>query len=189
MVRQFVLFGTLLSQENLSPQKEKPAMKKVLTNWTLVALVLVAVGLTTIGGGNARPLHDTENKVCTNAILDGAYQWSAAGYVLGPTPVNGNIGDFAPVAEASFAVFDGHGAITNLVSTVNYSGGGSLTVTGTGTYSVKPDCSGDLTFNTIINGMPNAPVNRHLVIHRDGESADFVHTDPGLIIAGTMKKR
>ena len=163
-------------------------MKRVLTNWKLIALVLVAVGLATIGRGSARPLPDTQNEVCTNAILDGAYQWSVAGYVQ-MTNLNGNIGDFAPIAEASFAVFDGHGTITNLVSTDNLSNGGSFTVTGTGTYSVNPDCSGDLTFNTVFNGSPNGAVNRHLVTYRDGVSADFVHTDPGLIIAGTMKKR
>jgi hypothetical protein len=168
-----------------STQKEKPAMKKIRTNWKLAALVLVAVGLTAIGGGNAKPRPEGDGKVCANAILDGAYQWNAAGYVLGQNPVNGNVGDFQPLVEASFAVFDGHGTITNLVSTDNVSGGGSFTLTGTGTYSVNPDCSGDLTFNITGGGSTNL----HLVIHRDGENLDYVHTDPGVIIAGTMKKR
>lgn len=160
-------------------------MKKVLTNWKWIALVLLASGLMTISGGNARPLPDRDDKACTDAILDGAYQWSVAGYVLGQNPVNGNIGDFQPLVEASFAVFDGHGTITNLVSTDNVSGGGSFTLTGTGTYSVNPDCSGDLTFNITGGGSTKL----HLVIHRDGENFDFVHTDPGVIIAGTMRKR
>lgn len=159
-------------------------MKKVLTNWKWIALVLVAVGLMTISGGNARPLPDN-NKACTDAILDGAYQWNAAGYVLGQNPVNGNVGDFQPLVEAAFAVFDGHGAITNLVSTDNVSGGGSFTLTGTGTYSVNPDCSGDLTFNITGGGSTNL----HLVIYRDGENLDYVHTDAGIIIAGAMRKR
>jgi hypothetical protein len=160
-------------------------MKKVLTNWKLVALVLVAVGLTAIGPGNARPRPDLDDRACTDAILDGAYQWNVAGYVLGPNPVNGNIGDFQPLVEASYAVFNGQGKITNLVSTDNVSGGGSFTLTGTGTYSVNPDCSGDLTFNITGGGSTNL----HLVIHRDGENLDYVHTDAGVIIAGTMRKR
>jgi hypothetical protein len=48
---------------------------------------------------------------------------------------------------------------------------------------VNPDCSGSLTFNTTVG-----TINRHLEI-LDGETVDFVHTDAGLIIAGTMKKR
>lgn len=160
-------------------------MKKVLTNWRWIALVLLASGLMTISGGNARPLPVDDTKACTGAILDGAYQWNAAGYVLGQNPVNGNIGDFQPLVEAAFAVFDGHGTITNLVSTDNVSGGGSFTLTGRGTYSVNPDCSGDLTFNITGGGSTNL----HLVIHRDGENLDFVHTDTGVIIAGTMRKR
>jgi hypothetical protein len=53
----------------------------------------------------------------------------------------------------------------------------------TGKYSVNPDCSGSLTFNTSVG-----TINRHLEI-LDGETVDFVHTDAGLIITGTMKKR
>ena len=158
-------------------------MKKLLTgNWKSVALVVVFVGLAAIGSGNASPLPDEENRVCTNATLHGTYQWSITGYIQTTTQNGGNIGDFAPIVEASYAVFDGHGTITKLVSTDNFSSGGSL-VTGTGTYSVNKDCSGSLTFNTSVG-----TVNRHLEI-LDGETVDFVHTDAGLIIAGTMKKR
>jgi hypothetical protein len=159
-------------------------MKKLLTgNWKSVALVVVFVGLGAIGSGNASPLPDEENRVCTNAILHGTYQWSITGYIQTTTQNGGNIGDFAPIVEASYAVFDGHGTITKLVSTDNFSSGGSFTVTGTGTYIVSPDCSGSLTFNTSVG-----TINRHLEI-LDGETVDFVHTDAGLIIAGTMKKR
>ena len=159
-------------------------MKKLLTgNWKSVALVVVFVGLAAIGSGNASPLPDEENRVCTNATLHGTYQWSITGYIQTTTQNRGNIGDFAPIVEASYAVFDGHGTITKLVSTDNFSSGGSFTVTGTGTYIVNPDCSGSLTFNSSVG-----TVNRHLEI-LDGETVDFVHTDAGLIIAGTMKKR
>ena len=75
--------------------------------------------------------------MCTNATLHGTYQWSITGYIQTTTQNGGNIGDFAPIVEASYAVFDGHGKITKLVSTDNFSSGGS-TVTGTGTYIVNP---------------------------------------------------
>ena len=155
-------------------------MKKLL-NWKSAALVLVVAGLAAMGSGNASPAE--ENRACTVAILHGAYQWNASGYIQTTNTNGGNIADFAPIVEASYAVFDGHGKITKLVSTDNFSSGGSFTVTGTGTYSVTPDCSGSITFNT------PGPLIRHLVIRRDGESADFVNTDPGVIIAGSMKRQ
>jgi hypothetical protein len=159
-------------------------MEKLLTGtWKSVLLVVVFVGLAAIGSGNASPRPDEENGVCSNATLHGTYQWHITGYIQTTTQNGGNIGDFAPIVEASYAVFDGHGTITKLVSTDNFSSGGSFTVTGTGTYTVNADCSGSLTFNTTVG-----TINRHLEI-LDGENVDFVHTDTGLIIAGTMKKR
>jgi hypothetical protein len=164
--------------------KGEIAMKKLRTeNWKSVALVVVFIGLAAMSSANASPLPGDENLVCTNATLHGTYQWNITGYIQTTTQNGGNIGDFAPIVEASYAVFDGHGTITKLVSTDNFSSGGSFTVTGTGTYIVNPDCSGSLTFNTSVG-----TINRHLEI-LDGETVDFVHTDTGVIIAGTMKKR
>jgi hypothetical protein len=165
-------------------KKGEIAMKKLRTeNWKSVALVVVFVGLAAMSSANASPLPEDENLVCTNATLHGTYQWSVAGLIQTTTQNGGNIGDFAPIVEASYAVFDGHGTITKLVSTDNFSSGGSFTVTGTGTYTVNADCSGSLTFNTTVGS-----INRHLEI-LDGDTVDFVHTDAGLIISGTMKKR
>jgi hypothetical protein len=157
--------------------------KPLMGDWKSVALIVLFVGLAAIGLGNASPLPDEKNPVCTDAILKGTYQWNVTGFIQTTNQNGGNIGDFAPIAEASYAVFDGHGTITKLVSTDNFSSGGSFTVTGTGTYSVNSDCSGSLTFNTTVG-----TINRHLEI-QDRKTVDFVHTDTGLIIAGTMKKR
>jgi hypothetical protein len=74
---------------------------KLLTNWKSVALVLVVAGLTAIGEGKASPLPDDGNQVCTNATLHGTYQWSITGYIQTTTQNGGNIGDFAPIVEAS----------------------------------------------------------------------------------------
>jgi len=159
-------------------------MKTLRTeNCKMVALVVLFIGLAAMSSANASPLPDEENLICTNATLHGKYHWSVAGLIWTTSQNGGNIGDFAPVVEASYAVFDGHGTITKLVSTDNFSTGGSFTVTGTGTYNVNPDCSGSLTFNTTVGS-----INRHLEI-LDGNTVDFVHTDAGLIIAGTMRKR
>jgi hypothetical protein len=156
-------------------------MKKLL-NWKWVALVVVVAGLAAMGSEDASKSSE-DNRPCTDAILNGAYQWNASGYIQTTNVNGGNIADFAPIVEASYAVFDGHGTVTKLLSLDNFSSGGPFTVTGTGTYSVSADCTGSITFNT------PGPLKRQVVIRRDGESADFVNTDPGIIIAGSMKKR
>src|SRR6266849_6082126 len=104
-------------------------MKRLrMENWKSVALVVSFVGLVAIGSGNSSPLPDEGKQVCTNATIHGTYQWSVAGFIQTTNQNGGNIGDFAPIAEASFAVFDGDETITKLVSTDNFSSGGSFTV-------------------------------------------------------------
>ena len=156
---------------------------KTLTRAKWAAPILLVASLVAIGSGKARPLSDEQGAACTDASLAGEYQWHAAGYIQTTNSNGGNIADFAPVAEASSTVFDGHGNVTSLVSTDNFSSGGSFIVTGNGTYSVKSDCTATVTWNTSLG-----PLSRHLVINRGDDTAEFVNTDPGVIVAGTMKK-
>jgi hypothetical protein len=149
--------------------------------WAL-PILMVAI-LVAIGSGKARPLSNEQGAACTDATLAGQYQWHAAGYIQTTSSNGGNIADFAPVAEASSTVFDGQGNVTSLVSTDNFSSGGSFVVTGNGTYSVNSDCTATVTWNTSLG-----PLSRHLVINRGENTAEFVNTDPGVIVAGTMKK-
>src|ERR1700676_4094271 len=136
-------------------------MKTLLTeNCKTVALVVLFIGLAAMSSANTSPVPDDEIRVCTNASLHGTYQWNITGYIQTANLNGGNMGDFAPIVEASYAVFDGHGTITKLVSTDNFSSGGSFRVTGTGTYAVNSDCSGSLTFNVAGGGS----INRHLEI-------------------------
>ena len=164
------------ASENLSKNKIPTRAK-----WAVP--VLLVASLVAIGSGKARPLSDEPGAPCTDATLAGEYQWHAAGYIQTTNSNGGNIADFAPVAEASSTVFDGHGNVTSLVSTDNFSSGGSFVVTGNGAYSVKSDCTATVTWNTSLG-----PLSRHLVINRGDNTAEFVNTDPGIIVAGTMKK-
>ena len=58
-------------------------------------------------------------------------------------------------------------------------------MTFTGTYSVKPDCTGKLTATAGDNGI----IHRDLVIVDSGKEVEFVSTDAGVVIAGYMKKQ
>ena len=69
-------------------------------------------------------------------------------------------------------------------STADY-GGTVFPVTFTGTYSVKPNCTGSLTADAGANGI----IHRDLVIVDSGKEVEFVSTDAGLVISGYMKKQ
>ena len=88
-----------------------------------------------------------------------------------------------PLAEALHFVFDGHGRFSGS-STADH-GGTIFPATFTGTYSVKPNCTGTLTADAGSNGI----IHRDLVIVGSGKEVEFVSTDAGLVISGYMKKQ
>ena len=55
----------------------------------------------------------------------------------------------------------------------------------TGAYAVNANCIGSLT----VDAGPSGIVHRDLVIVDAGKEVDFVSTDPGVVIAGYMKKQ
>jgi hypothetical protein len=91
---------------------------------------------------------------------------------------DGAIPTFVPFAAAVHFVFDGHGKFSGS-STADY-GGTILPVTFTGTYSVKPNCTGSLTADAGSNGI----IHRDLVIVDSAKEVEFVSTDAGLVISG-----
>jgi hypothetical protein len=90
------------------------------------------------------------------------------------------IGD---VSRRSLESSDGHGNLS-ASSTVDFAG--FITpVTFTGTYTVNANCSGNLTVDAGSSGI----VHRDLVIVDADKEVEFVSTDPGVVIAGYMKKQ
>ena len=154
------------------------------TNWKrATVMLLVIAGLTALNGSKAFRLH-ADSEVCTNAILHGGYGAGTAGLINSSSnPNDVTIPTFVPFAEAVHFVFDGHGRFAGS-STADY-GGMIFPVTFTGTYSVKPNCTGSLTADAGDNGI----IHRDLVIVEGGREVEFVSTDAGLVIAGYMKKQ
>ena len=146
------------------------------------AVVLAIASLIALGRSKATNLHAAESHGCTNAILRGGYGAGTTG-LINSNPNDITIPTFVPFAEAVHFIFDGGGDISGS-STADF-GGTSFPVTFTGTYSVKPNCTGNLTINAGANGI----IHRDLVIVDGGREVEFVSTDPGLVIAGSMKKQ
>ena len=147
------------------------------------ALLLVMAGLAALSGNKAFKLH-ANPQACSTAILEGGYGAGTTGLInTSGNPNDIRIRTFAPFAEAAHFLFDGHGNLSGS-STVDFAGFISP-VTFTGTYTVNANCTGNLTVDAGSSGI----VHRDLVIVDAGKEVEFVSTDPGVVIAGYMKKQ
>src|SRR5215469_4423770 len=129
---------------------------------------------------------EEENQSCSLATLHGSYGSGTTGLINSSSDPNAiTIGTFVPYAEVALFKFDGRGSFT---ATAQPDFGGQILPPNpaTGTYTVNPsDCTGTMTIN--ISG--GGSINRSLVIVDGGKDIEFVSTDPGLVIAGSIKMR
>jgi hypothetical protein len=119
---------------------------------------------------------------CGMQVLRGGYGAGTTG-LINTDPNSTQIGAFVPFAEAARFDFERQGNVHGS-SSVDF-GNFVSPVTFTGTYTVKANCTGNLTINAGAHGI----VHRDLVIVSGGSEVDFVSTDPGSVIAGSMKKQ
>lgn len=151
--------------------------------FTLI-LTLSLVGRTSTP--SVRAEDNDENRGCSLATLHGSYGSGTTGLINSSSDPNAiTIGTFVPYAEAALFTFDGRG---NLSGQAEPDFGGQIGPLGTATGNYTVDgvtCTGTMTIN--ISGGP--VLHRSLVIVQDGRDIEFVSTDPGLVIAGSMKKQ
>jgi hypothetical protein len=147
-------------------------------------VVLFAIAsVLAVGGSNTSKLH-AKSRGCTNAALKGGYGAGTTGLINSSSnPSDVTIPTFVPFAEAASFSFDGAGNLSG-TSTADY-GGSSFPVVFTGTYSVNSNCTGSMTVDAGVNGI----IHRDLVLVDGGKEVEFVDTDPGFVIAGSMKKQ
>jgi hypothetical protein len=156
-------------------------MKTNVQRTTMVLLVIASMAA--LNGSKGFTLH-ADSQICTPSILRGGYGTGTTGLINSSSNANDvTIPTFVPFAEAVHFVFDGNGKFFGS-STADY-GGTTFPVTFKGTYLVRPNCTGKLTADAGYNGV----IHRDLVIVDSGKEVDFVSTDPGLVIAGSMKKQ
>jgi hypothetical protein len=139
-------------------------------------IVVVVVGaaalLTTVGAGYAKD-EDASRAKCSNATLEGTYLFAADG-----VEIKGN--EQLPFANAGYDVFDGNGKVKDVFSE-NFNGKITRNESGSGTYSVKANCTGTLTF---------ASGTRYdLFIAPDGSQLTFVQTKPSEDVAAGFEPR
>jgi hypothetical protein len=134
-----------------------------------VALILLVVGaavLNTVGVGHAKDEDTSSSRAkCSEATLKGTYLFAQNG-----VEIKGN--DQKPFAIAGYDVFDGKGKVKGRASG-NINGEVFRKDPFTGTYTVKANCTGTVTFR---GGA--AATQGDIFIAPDGSKFAFVRTDP-----------
>lgn len=123
-----------------------------------------------------------DNGVCTLASLQGRFGYTSTGTLLlsyVPPPFAG------PFAEVGAQSFDGRGN-TKATATIDSNGNITQNAAITGTYSVKPDCTGSMTLYVAVF---NATVHADFVIDQHGTEVRVVSTDPGVIESRVYRKQ
>ena len=140
-----------------------------------VALILLVVGaaaLTTVGAGYAED-EDASRAKCSEATLDGTYLFAYDG-----VEIKGD--EQLPFAYAGYDVYDGNGKVKT-VSSANVNGKITRNEPLSGTYSVKANCTGTLTFED--------GTRYDQFIAPDGSQLTFVQTKPSEDVAAGFELR
>jgi hypothetical protein len=152
-------------------------MNRYLAALLVVLGVVGLVGVLAVGRGFADDEKATTAK-CSKATLEGKYLFAQNGVQI--TDNNEQL----PFAIAGYDVFDGNGEVKGVASG-NFNGETFRNESGSGTYTVKANCTGTFTFT---NG-----TRYDIFIAPDGSMFTFVRTNPefvssGFEVRGTAKR-
>src|SRR5271157_3419482 len=105
-------------------------MKRNTTAKTFAIAAVTALALTVAPIAKA----DSNSRGCSNATLKGAFADKDTGFITAPPALAG------PFAGVQTEIFDGNGVLTTAgIASLN---GNIVAVTGKGSYTVNPDCTG-----------------------------------------------
>jgi hypothetical protein len=144
--------------------------------FTIGAAAALALGLAPTAEAGHKDWNSRGRGVCSAATLEGSYARRDTGFVMTPPAIAG------PLAGVHLVVFDGIGSFTS-------SGSASLNgnvseSTGTGTYTVNPDCTGTYTSLSSTGRTGTA----FFVIADNGNEIHIVPTNTGSSITCIARK-
>jgi hypothetical protein len=149
-------------------------MKRYVAALLVVLAVVGVVGVLAVGRGFADEENASRAK-CSKATLHGTYLFSNDG-----VDVTGN--KQVPFAAAGYDVFDGNGKIDSVAS-VNFNGQVVRKGHASGTYTVKADCTGTVTF-----AGRDAP-RLDLFVAPDGSKFTQVGISPPEVVSSGFEER
>lgn len=137
----------------------------IAKNFAIAAVTALALGVAPMAKAD-------NNKGCSNATLKGTFAHFANGFEIAPASIAG------PLVGAGTDTFDGKG---NATATAMLSINGNIVpVTGTGTYTVNPDCTG-------IYKIPGSTL--YFVIADSGNEIHAICIDPGVVLSHTFRRQ
>jgi hypothetical protein len=145
-------------------------MKRIIVLSTIAALMLGVLAAGVVHANN----EDAGAKKCSEATLQGTYPFAFDG-----VEIKGN-NEQAPFAIAGYAVFDGNGKEKGVASS-NFNGEVTRKESVSGTYTVKADCTGAVTF------ADGSQID--LFIAPDGSMFTFVQTKPSELVGSGFQPR
>jgi hypothetical protein len=157
-------------------------MKRYVVALLVVLGVVGLVGVLAVGTGFANDEKAAGAKKCSEVTLDGMYLFAQNG-----VEIKGN--NQRPFALAGYDVYDGNGEVKGVASG-NFNGETFRNERSSGTYTVKANCTGTVTFT---EGTA-AGTHYDLFIAPDGSTYTFVQTNPpefvtaGFELRGTAKR-
>jgi hypothetical protein len=151
-------------------RRYRERMKRYVAALLIVLGVVGLVGVLAVGTGFANDENASGAK-CSEATLKGTYLFAQNG-----VEIKGN--EQRPFALAGYDVFDGQGKVRG-VSSGNFGGEVFRKDPFTGTYSVKANCTGTVTFRG-----GGSATQGDVFIAPDGSKFAFVRTNPEDVAAG-----
>jgi hypothetical protein len=143
--------------------------------WAACVVLILLVGvaaLTSVGAGYAKD-EDTAKAKCSEATLEGTYLFAYDG-----VEIKGD--EQLPFAYAGYDVYDGSGKVKTVFS-FNVNGKITRNESLSGTYSVKANCTGTLTFED--------GTRFDQFIAPDGSKLTFVQTKPSELVTAGVEQR
>jgi hypothetical protein len=156
----------------------------------MITTLISALVIATHSGGPSVHAADTPKlHACTVGTLHGRYGYAVSGFINNSSnPNDVTIPTFVAFAEEAFFDFDGRGNMSG-ASIPNFGGQidpSATPIPFTGSYTVDSStCMGTLTINASIG----ATFHRSFIILDDAKEIDFLSTDPGIVITGSLKKQ
>jgi hypothetical protein len=148
-----------------------------------IALRVACLGLIVVGSGlidapaKATGSHHEQDQSCSKATLHGVYVFSAVGSSV-TTAADGTT--VTPIAVAGLERYRGDGTFSGVVTV---SEGGTIVpkASYSGTYNIKPDCSGT---ETIPAQGGNPAQTFEVFVKPSGDAFRFIESDTGIVLSG-----
>jgi hypothetical protein len=139
--------------------------------WAACVMLLAGMGLLAIGPASAqKAVAGKTGGQCSLATLHGTYLFAYDG-----VQIKGR--DHLPYAAAGYEVYHGNGTVTGVFS-VSQNGKITRNLRLSGTYTVKADCTGTVTY-------PDIGAHYDQFVAPDGSMFTFLETNPGFVGSGS----